>query len=56
MRTFEYGFASRLHRPVNNLCVVFAKTEIKSDFKICFYSFIKKNVNHGLVIIIRVCH
>ena len=35
-------FASRLHPLVNNLCVVFAKTEIKSDFKCFFYSYIKK--------------
>ena len=48
--TFE--FASSSKQP---LCC-FAKTEIKSDFKCVFYSYIKKNVNYGLVIIIRFCH
>ena len=35
-------FASRLHPLVNNLCVVFAKTETKSDFK-CVFLVISKN-------------
>ena len=48
-------FASRLHRLVNNLCC-FAKTEIKSDFKSNFLQLYLKNVNYGLVIIIRFCH
>ena len=29
---------------------------MKSDFKCVFYSYIKKNVNDGLVIIIWFCH
>ena len=35
------------HHPVNNMCFYCAKTEIRSDFKCCFfsssfYSYIKK--------------
>ena len=42
-----------VHQP---LCC-FAKTEIKSDFKCGFLQlYLKKNVNYGLVIIIRFCH
>ena len=35
-------FASSLDHPVNNVCFYFAKTEIRSDFKCVFYSYIKK--------------
>ena len=52
MRKFEYVcFEIASSQP---LCCV-AKTEIKSDFKCVFYSYIK-NVNYGLVINIRFCH
>ena len=54
-RELSNMFASRLHRLVNNLCC-FAKTETKSDFKSNFLQLYLKNVNYGLVIIIRFCH
>ena len=38
-------FASRLNPLVNNLCVFFGKTEIKSDFK-CVFTVISKIVNY----------
>ena len=54
MRTFEYvcfevAFSSYQHLRC------FAKTEIKSDLKCAFYSYIK-NVHYGLVMIVRFCH
>ena len=50
-------FASRLH-PVVDIYILccHAKTEIKSDFKGFFLHLFFKNVNYGLIIIIRCCH
>ena len=41
--------ASRLHRLVNNLCVVLPKRRSNLILNGGFYSYIKKNVNYGLV-------
>ena len=49
-------FASRLHPLVNNLCVVLQNGYKIRFLNVLFYSYIKKNVNYRLVIIIRVCH
>ena len=35
-------FAPSLDHPVNNMCLYFAKTEIRLDFKCVSYSYIKK--------------
>ena len=53
MRTFEYDmFASRLHSVVNN------QNRDTINLNCVFYSYIKKNINYGLVIILRLgfCH
>ena len=55
MRTFEYVCFKIALSSKQALCC-FAETEIKSDFKCVFYSYIEKFVNYGLVIIIRFCH
>ena len=55
MRTFEYICLKIVSFSKEPLCC-FAKTEIKSDFKCVFTVILKKNVNYGLVIIIRFRH
>ena len=49
-------FASRLHRLVNNLCVVLPKRRSNQILNVFFTVILKKNVNNGLVIIIQFCH
>ena len=44
-------FASRLHRLVNNLCVVLPKRRLNQILNV-FFTVMLKNVNYGLVIII----
>ena len=47
-------FASKLHR-LATASVLFCQNGDKSGF-ICVFLVISKNVNYGLVIVIRFCH